>query len=185
MSHPVSARPRVYRITLDAMFVAIFVVLSMVPSQLSWASLPALLCAFLLGPLDVLTVVTIGSFIEQLWYGLSIQTIFWMLPWIAFGIVCGTFAWLYRRAPKIWLLIVGIVCSELLLSVANTSVLIGFGYVMIDPSKFASTTPFWWVTVLTYVLRMPQGIIRAVLSSITLPILLPPLRKVMKKYLDL
>jgi len=163
MSHPVSARPRVYRITLDAMFVAIFVVLSMVPSQLSWASLPALLCAFLLGPLDVLTVVTIGSFIEQLWYGLSIQTIFWMLPWIAFGIVC----------------------SELLLSVANTSVLIGFGYVMIDPSKFASTTPFWWVTVLTYVLRMPQGIIRAVLSSITLPILLPPLRKVMKKYLDL
>ena len=182
MSRPVSARSHVYRITLDAMFVAIFVTLSMVPSQLSWATLPALLCAFLLGPIDVLAVVTIGSLIEQIWYGLSFQSIFWMLPWIAFGIVIGLFAWLCQKYPKIWLMIIGIVCAEILLSVANTSVLLRFGYVMVDPTKFPTTVPLWLVTVLTYILRMPQGIIRAVLSSVIVPLLVPPLRRAMAKF---
>jgi len=185
MSHPVSARSHVYRITLDAMFVAIYVVLSLVPSQLSWATLPALLCAFLLGPLDVLAVVTIGSFIEQLWYGLSFQSIFWMIPCMTFGIAISLFAWLYRKCPKVWVMIVGIVCCEILLSVANTAVLLRFGYVMIDPSRFPSAMPFWLVSVLTYILRMPQGVIRAVLSSIIVPLLLPPLRKAMAKFVTL
>ncbi len=183
MSHPVSARKKnIYRITLDAMFVAIFVTLSMVPSQLSWASLPALLCAFLMGPADVLVVVTLGSFVEQLWYGLSLYSFLWMIPWILFGIAAGLAALAVRKHPRIWLMTVGIVFSEILLSVANTAVLLHFGYVMIDPSAFPSTTPSWLVAVLFYILRMPQGIIRAVLSSIIIPLLLHPLRKILSKF---
>jgi len=181
MKRPVSARSGIYRITLDAMFIAIFVILSMVPSTISWASLPALVCAFLLGPGDVLAVVTIGSFIEQMGYGLSFASLVWMAPWILFGLFAGCMAALARKNEKLWKTVVIIVCAELLLSIANTAALLYFGYVNIDPSAFAQGMPLWLVTVLTYVTRMPQGILRAVLSSVVIPLLLPPLRRTLSR----
>lgn len=181
MKNPVSARSNIYRIALDAMLVAIYVVLSMVPSEISWASLPVLLCAFLLSPVDTVIITLCGSFIEQLWYGLNITSFIWILPWAVFAVFVGFLAALVRKNPKIWKMILVIVCAEILLNVGNTTALLYFGYVTVDPTQFSPEFPMWLVTLLTYILRMPQAIVRAVLSSVVIPLILPPLRKVLAR----
>ena len=181
MKNPVSARSKIYRITLDAMLIALFVILSMVPSEISWASLPALLCAFLLSPTDTIIIVLCGSFIEQLWYGLNFTSLIWMLPWAIFAVFVGFMAQLVRKKPRLWLMIVIIVCAEILLNIGNTSALLYFGYITVDATKFSAGLPMWLVALLTYTVRMPQAIIRAVLSSVVIPLLLPPLRKTLEK----
>ena len=175
MKNPIFARAKIYRIALDAMFLAIFVVLSLVPSELSWASLAALLCAFLVGPVDVLVVVLCGSFVEQMTYGLSFASVIWMLPWLVFGLVAGLGAYLVRRNPKPWKMIPVIVLSELLLNVANTLALLYFGYAVID----FQAGPL--VVIGAFLARMPHAVVRALLSSVAMPLLLPPLKKQLDK----
>ncbi len=177
MKSPVSARSKIIRLTLTAMMIALFVVLSMVPSELSWASLVGLVCAFLLGPVETVTVVLCGSFIEQLWYGLNWYSLLWMLPWALFGLVCGLGAYLARKKPRIWKTVLIILAAELTLNVANTTVLCLLGYVTIDFSQA------FHLIVWAYLLRMPHALIRSVLSSIAIPLLIPPLRRVLDKHL--
>ncbi len=175
MNSPVSARAKIYRIAIDAMLIAIFVILSMVPSEISWASLPVLLCAFLISPIDAITVAVFGSFIEQLWYGLNVTTVLWMLPWALFGCFVGIAAFAVRKNSKIWKTVVIIVCGELILNLANTTVLCSLGFLSLD---FSAS---FGALVVLYITRMPQAIIRAVLSSIVVPLLLPPLRRVLNR----
>ena len=177
MKSPVSARSKIVRLTLTAMMIALFVVLSMVPSELSWASLVGLVCAFLLGPVETVTVVLCGSFIEQLWYGLNWYSLLWMLPWVLFGLVCGMGAYLTRKNARVWKTVLVIFAAELTLNVANTTVLCLLGYVTIDFSQA------FYLIVWAYLLRMPHALIRSVLSSIAIPLLIPPLRRVLNKHL--
>lgn len=175
MNSPVSARAKIYRIAIDAMLIAIFVILSMVPSEISWASLPVLLCAFLISPVDAITVAIFGSFIEQLWYGINYTTVLWMLPWALFGCFVGLGAYVVRKHPRVWKTVVIIVCGEILLNLANTTVLCSLGFLSLDFSASLGAL------VLLYITRMPQAIIRAVLSSIVIPLLLPPLRRALNR----
>ena len=62
----------VFRLAADAMLIALYVVLSSYLTvktpifELSWASLPILLCALIFGLPDVLAVSCLGSFLEQM-----------------------------------------------------------------------------------------------------------------------
>lgn len=181
MSNPMSARSKIYRTVLDAMLIAIYVTLSMVPSEISWASLPVLLCAFLLAPTDTIVITLCGSFIEQIWYGLNATSVIWMLPWAAFAMFAGFGALLARKRERVWKIVLVVVCAEILLNLGNTSALLYFGYVSVDPTAFSAGLPMWLVVVLTYVVRMPQAIIRAILSSVAIPVMLSPLRRLLSK----
>ena len=56
-------------------------------------SLPILVAALLLGPLDGLAVGLIGSFLNQmLTYGLTVTTVLWILPAGIRGLVVGYYA---------------------------------------------------------------------------------------------
>ena len=75
------------RIATDAMLSAMFVCLSFISinignaMKISVDSLPILVAALLLGPLDGLAVGLVGSFLNQLLtYGLSVTTVLWILP---------------------------------------------------------------------------------------------------------
>lgn len=177
MKSSVSLRSKILRLTLSAMMIALFVALSLVPSEISWASLVALVCAFLLGPLETLTVVICGSFIEQMWYGLNWYALLWMLPWVLFGIVCGFGALWANKNAKVWKTVLVVIVSEILLNVANTSVLCFFGYVAIDFSQ-APHLIIW-----AYLLRMPHALIRSALSAIAIPLLIPRLRRVLSRHM--
>lgn len=164
---------KVRRLVLDAMLVAFHVLWSFVPSEVSWQSLPVLLCAFLIGPWDAMIVATLGSFVEQVQYGISFASVIWMLPWLIFGLFVGLSAFLVRHRPRTWKLVVIIVLSELILNLGNTTALCYFGYLSAD----FSSAP--WVLFLLYVGRLPQALIRGALSAVAVTFLLPPLRQVL------
>ncbi len=174
MSRVRSSRSMIYRLTLNAMFVAIHVILGLVPSEFSLQSLPVLVCAFLLSPADAIAVSFLGSFIEQLRWGLGITTVFWVLPWLVFGLVAGVGAYLIRRRERPWKMILVIVLSELVLNIGNTVALVSLGFVALN-----MTSP--WLFLLGFLSRMPQALLRAVLSSILIPLLLPPVRRALAK----
>ena len=166
-------RAHLRRLVLDALLVAFHVLWVFVPSELSWQSLPVLLCAFLIGPVDAIVVAVIGSFVEQMYYGISLVSLAWMAPWVVFGLSVALGAFLIRKNPRPWLIALVVVVTEIVLNLGNTTVLCALGYLSADFS--AAPT----VLALLYLGRLPHGLIRAVLSAVVIPLLLPPLRRVL------
>lgn len=86
------------RIACDAMLCAMYVALSFVSinlpnMKLSVDSLPILVAAALLGPIDGLVVGLLGSFLNQmLTYGFTVTTLLWILPAGVRGLLVGLYA---------------------------------------------------------------------------------------------
>ena len=168
------------RLVLDAVFIALFVVLGVVLAfktpwfEVSLAGLPILLCAYFYGPVDALIVATIGSFIEQLLtpYGLSVTTPLWMAPVMLQAAVAALGFFVVRRSGKPWLILAVILVSELVLTFANTAALYLDGYI-------------WGYAVKALHLLLPtrliNGGVRMAISCILIPLLLRPLRTVVGK----
>ncbi len=178
MSRPVFNKSHVYRITVDAMFVALFVVLATVLSfetplfKISWTSLPVLLCAFLMRPVDAVAVALLGSFLDQMLYGLNAQTLFFMLPFVLLAVVSVLLANTFCRDGTPWKIVVALVLSELVLTVSNTFSLYFCGYILADVTE--PSLLLWG-----FLMRTPQALPRMVLSAIFIPVLLKPLRRVL------
>lgn len=178
MSRPVFNKSHVYRIAVDAMFVAIFVLLSTVLSfetplfKFSWTSLPILLCAFLMRPADTVAVALLGSFLDQMFYGLNAQALFFMLPFVLFAAVASLLANTFCRNESPWKIVVALVLSELVLTVFNTLSLYYCGYILTDVTEPALL--LW-----AFLLRILKALPRIVLSALFIPELLKPLRRVL------
>ena len=86
------------RLALDAMLAAMYVVLSLFSINLpgmkiTLDSLPILVGAALLGPLDGLAVGLIGSFLNQMiTYGFTATTLLWIIPAGLRGLLVGLYA---------------------------------------------------------------------------------------------
>lgn len=178
MKNSLSAREHVYRLVLNALFVALYVVFSVFLAfkgktiEVSWASLPILVCAFLFRPADAIAVAICGSFLEQLLtYGVSATTPLWMAPVILQALVASVAAYLLRKNMKLWKMIIIIAFSELLLTIAN----IGVSYV--DALLF----DYLEYLVIDIPVRLLNGGVRTVISSVLVPLLLLPLRKALSK----
>ena len=178
MKNSLSAREHVYRLVLNALFVALYVVFSVFLAfkgktiEVSWASLPILVCAFLFRPADAIAVAICGSFLEQLLtYGVSATTPLWMTPVILQALVASVAAYLLRKNMKLWKMIIIIAFSELLLTIAN----IGVSYV--DALLF----DYLEYLVIDIPVRLLNGGVRTVISSVLVPLLLLPLRKALSK----
>ena len=170
-----SSQMRIRRVVIDAVFIALFVLFSVVLTvktpiaEISLASLPILLCACLFGPADALIVAALGSFIEQLLspYGLSATTVVWMAPVILQAAVASLGFMLVRRAEKPRLIIAVLVLSELVLTFANTAALYLDGYIFSYAVKALH---------LLLPTRLINGGVRLALSCVLFPLLLRPLR---------
>ncbi|MBQ8432297.1 MAG: ECF transporter S component [Clostridia bacterium] len=183
MQSPVSARSKIYRIVLDALFVALYVILGTFLSfkipgaiQISVSTLPILLCAFLFRPSDAVAVAVVGNFLEQVIdpspYGFATLLI-WLIPGALTALVASMGA---RRAsaaasPKTAavLTVVTIVCAEFLLTVLNTGALYLDGYLLGYSVKALH---------LLLPTRLLNALVRSVLSCVLVPLLLPTLRRV-------
>lgn len=175
MADFVFSRMRIRRMVIDAAFIALFVLFSVVLTvktpfaEISLAGLPILLCAYLFGPADALIVATLGSFMEQLLspYGLSVTTPLWMAPVILQAAVASLGFLAVRRTGKPWLVIAVLVLSELVLTFANTAALYLDGYI-------------WSYAVKALHLLLPtrllNGGVRLALSCVLFPLLVRPLR---------
>ena len=162
------------RLALDAMLAAMFVVLSLFSIRLpgmkiTLDSLPILVGAALLGPLDGLAVGLIGSFLNQMiTYGFTATTLLWILPAGLRGLLVGLYA--KRRSFDMSLrqTVFITVATALLVTALNTL----FMYVdsWVYSYSYAAALP-------TLALRVVAGVITAVLFSLILPAILAALRR--------
>ena len=162
------------RLALDAMLAAMFVVLSLFSINLpgmkiTLDSLPILVGAALLGPIDGLAVGLIGSFLNQMiTYGFTATTLLWIIPAGLRGLLVGLYAKRHGFDMTLRQTVFITVATALLTTALNTLVLYidswVYGY------SYAATLP-------AVVLRILAGILTAVLFSLILPTILKVLRR--------
>ena len=176
-------RNATYRLILDALFAALYLVLAAFVSirtpfaKISFSSLPLLLAAYLFGPVDAILAATVGSFLEQVKFGLGPTTPLWMLPAIVMAGSAGVFGLLARKWEKDSgmyhnLLIAATLLAEILFTAANTAALYLDGYLM-----------HYSVKALTALLppRLANLGVRAAITTLTVRLLLPRVQKLMSK----
>lgn len=186
MKSSVSTRSSIYRIAIDALFVALYVILGTVLSfkipgaiQISLSTLPLLLVAFLFSPADAAAVALLGTFLEQVLdpspYGFATLPI-WLIPGVAMALTAAFGARYIRRMENkklaVLLTCATVVCAEILLTVLNTGALYLDGYLLHYPVKALS---------LLLPTRALNCLVRCVISSVLVNLLLPPLRAALKR----
>ena len=169
---------KIRRIALDAVLVALFVLFSAVLTfktpffEVSWASLPILVAAFLFGLPDAVAVAVLGSFLEQALssYGLSVTTPLWMAPVILQALVAGVLACFVRRSENRFALLLPVVVSELVLTAANVIALYLDGMI-------------WEYALPALHLMLPGRLVNALVRMLLSCLLLPPLVIVLRRIL--
>lgn len=164
------------RLVLDAMLIALYVVLSFFASvrippliKISWASLPLLIAALLFYPVDAIAVALCGTFLEQLLsYGITATTPIWMAPPLFHALFVALLAPLCRKGNRRVRQAVLVALSEFFLTFTNTAAL------YLDAAIVGYSLGAITVVLPT---RLLNGGIRAVLSAVLVPILLVPLTK--------
>ena len=187
MNSPVSARAKIYRLVLDALMIAVYVVLGTYLSikipgvlQISLASLPVLLCAFLFRPSDAIAVAVIGNFLEQVLdpspYGFATLLI-WLIPGALQALVASLGARTERQADNkrkaTALILVTIICAELTLTLITTGAIYLDGYLLHYPVKALH---------IIMPSRLLNCLVRTIIMCILLPLIIPPLRRVLARW---
>ena len=165
------------RLAVDAMLAAMFVCLSLVSISLpnmkiTLDSLPVLVAAFLLGPLDALAVGLIGSFFNQLLtYGLTPTTVLWILPAGLRGLLVGLYVkrHSFELTQKQTVFIV--VLSALAVTALNTLIM------AVDSLIYGYYSAAYVFGALIF------RIIAGVLTAVVFSLILPPLIKQLKKHI--
>ena len=187
MQNQTSAKAGIYRISTDALFVALYVVLSTFLSfkipgfvHISFSTLPILLCAFLFGPLDAAAVALLGTLLEQIIdpspYGFATLPI-WLIPGLVTALIAAFGARGVRRIAKTNLLFVILSCVVIVLAELS---LTGCNTVALYLDAHLLHYPVSAVHVLLPT-RLINGLARSVISCVLVPILLSPLRRVLAR----
>lgn len=89
--------------------------------KITFESLPILLGALLLGPVDGLAIGGVGTLIYQLLrYGVTVTTPLWILPYILCGLLAGFYAKKKCFRLSAWQVMAVVAVSELLITLLNT-----------------------------------------------------------------
>ena len=164
------------RLALDAMLAAMFVVLSLFSIRLpgmkiTLDSLPVLVAAALLGPVDGLAVGLIGSFLNQMiTYGFTATTLLWIIPAGIRGLLVGLYAKRHGFSMTLRQTVFITISTALLVTALNTF------FMYVDSWVYSYS---YTAALATLALRVLAGIITAVLFSLLLPALLAALRRLL------
>lgn len=167
----------VRQMAIDAMLVALFVVLSKVSVNLltikvTFDSFPILVGAALFGPLDGMLIGLLGSFIDQLTgpYGLTVTTPLWMLPAVVRGLMVGAYAKHFDFELDRKKLTVITVVSALVVTALNS------GVMYIDSRIFG-----YDAAILAFIIpRILVGVVTAVVFAMILPPILNSIKKAIR-----
>ena len=164
------------RLATDAMLAAMYFVLSLFSINLpgmkiTLDSLPILVAAALLGPVDGMAVGLAGSFLNQMiTYGFTATTLLWILPAGLRGLFVGLFAKAHGFSMTLPRTIFITVVTALFVTALNTLLLYVDSWVY--SYSYIAALP-------TVVLRIVAGVLTAVLFSLLLPAILAALRRML------
>ncbi len=162
------------RLALDAMLAAMFVVLSLFSIRLpgmkiTLDSLPVLVAAALLGPVDGLAVGLIGSFLNQMiTYGFTATTLLWIIPAGLRGLLVGLYAKRHDFSMTLRQTVFITIATALMVTALNTL------FMSVDSWVYSYS---YAAALATLALRILAGIVTAVLFSLLLPTILAALRR--------
>ena len=165
------------RLSVDAMLSAMYVVLSLVSVSLpnmkiTFDSLPILVGAALLGPVDGLAIGLMGSFINQLLtYGLTVTTVLWIIPAGVRGLLVGLYAKRHDFSMTVPQTMFITVVSALIVTALNTAVMYIDSVIFMYYSYayvFGAIIP-----------RIIAGIITAVIFAAILPTIVASMKKLL------
>ena len=114
------------KLAMDSMLAAMCAVLGYLSLdfgnlKITFESVPILLGALLLGPIDGMAIGGVGTLLYQLVrYGVSVTTPLWILPYVLCGLVVGLGSTRRDFHPSRWESTVFIVSGELLITLLNT-----------------------------------------------------------------
>lgn len=170
---------KILRLAIDAMLAAMYVVLSLISisfpnMKITLDSLPILIGAALLGPLDGMSIGLIGSFINQMiTYGFSVTTLLWILPAGVRGLMVGAYAkhkkFEMTRTQTVFITVL----SALVVTALNT-------LVMYIDSKIFGYYSYAYV----FGAMIPR-IIAGVITAVVFAVLLPELLKILRRHIKL
>ena len=164
------------RLALDAMLSAMFVVLSLFSINLpgmkiTLDSLPILVGAALLGPLDGLAIGLVGSFLNQMiTYGFTATTLLWIIPAGLRGLLVGLYAKKRGFDMSLRQTMFITIATALLVTALNTF------FMYVDSWVYSYS---YAAALATLALRILSGILTAVLFSLLLPTILKTLRRLL------
>ena len=164
------------RLALDAMLSAMFVVLSLFSINLpgmkiTLDSLPILVGAALLGPVDGLAIGLVGSFLNQMiTYGFTATTLLWIIPAGLRGLLVGLYARRHGFDMSPGQTVFITIATALLVTALNTF------FMYVDSWVYSYS---YAAALATLALRILSGILTAVLFSLLLPTILKTLRRLL------
>lgn len=141
--------------------------------RISFNGLPVLLASVFGGPLWGALTGFAGAFIGQLRWGLSAMTVLWVLPEVVRGLIMG---WVFAALGKSChpaKLGVGALISSLAVTLCNTAALTVNWFVCGGKGGIKAI-------MLALPFRVLAGLITAVLMTAVLPIIVRPLKKIIK-----
>ena len=165
------------RLSVDAMLSAMYVVLSLLSVSLpnmkiTFDSLPILVGAALLGPVDGLAIGLMGSFINQLLtYGLTVTTVLWIIPAGVRGLLVGLYAKRHDFSMTVPQTMFITVVSALIVTALNTAVMYIDSVIFMYYSYayvFGAVIP-----------RIIAGIVTAVVFAAILPTVVASMKKLL------
>lgn len=165
---------KIKRLVIDALLIGLVYVLALYSlniaiTRITFESVPVILAAFLLGPIDAAIVGGIGNLLYQvLYYGFDITTLLWILPYIIAGL---TVAKLTKRKTQKEISVLTIL-GELIITTLNT-------VVMFVDAKIKGYYTFAYVFG-NIVIRYIVGIIKAGVVSLLMYQLVERLKKFVK-----
>lgn len=137
--------------------------------KITFESLPIVIAALVLGPLNGLAVGAVGTFIYQtLRYGIMITTPMWMVPYAAAGFICGLYSRHKNYAFKRGEIMLITALTELVITLLNT------GALYIDSHIYGYYQPMLITGML--IPRFAICVIKTVLFSLILPSMIRALR---------
>ena len=169
-------------VCLSAMMSALFAVLDFFSDtvslplgnfKISINGLPILIMAVFGGPLWGALTGFVGAFISQLRWGLEVMTVLWILPEVARGLVMGLIFLALKKSLKPWFLGIGVVASSVVVTLLNTLALIVNYYIYGGKKGVAAI-------LLEMPGRLALGVVTAVILTLLLPLVVHPLKKIIK-----
>lgn len=177
-NHRISTR----QMALNAMLVAMCTVLAAIALKLggnlkiTFESVPVHIGALLFGPVDGMIIGGLGTFLYQVLfsgYGITATTPLWILPYIVCGLAVGAYAkrrdYSLSRAQLIFIMVV----SELAITLLNTFAL------YVDSRLYGYYSAAFVFG--TLAVRLAICAAKAVCFGVVLPVLLRPLRKLLRR----
>lgn len=148
--------------------------------KISISALPVIIVAIIGGPVWGAATGFVGAFLGQMvTYGFTPMTLLWVLPAVARGLTVGLFYKAFKYSDKTLHLILYTCISSVIVTFFNTvAQIVDF---MVYGAYYPGAPDSYIAVLINVPQRLIAGLLTAVVLSLMLPAIIPPVKKIVNK----